>query len=89
MASCLIAAATMLSNRNFLWNGNHCLLFGMVNFAGLTDSQVFTNKSPFGQKILEQNSYFGHYSGFFKFVVSFQMVEYPIRNSFKIIVLHR
>ena len=60
----------------------------MLNFARLTDSQVFTNKSPFGEKILEQNSYFGHYSGFFKFVVSFQMAVSPIRNSFQNIVLY-
>ena len=59
-----------------------------VNFAGSIDFQVFTIKSRFGEKILEQNSYFGHYSRFFKFVVSIQMAEYPIRNSFWVIVLY-
>ena len=56
---------------------------------GLIDFQVFTMKMPFGGKIREHMSlYFEHYSRFFKFVVSFQMAEYSIRNSFRNNVLH-
>ena len=61
----------------------------MVKFVGFIDFQVSAMKMPFGEKILEHISpNFEHYSRFFKFVVSFKMDEYSIRNSFRNNVLH-
>ena len=62
----------------------------MINFVGLIDFQIFTIKLLFGEVILEQISpYFGCYSRFLKFIVSFQKAEYSIRNSFRNNVLLR
>ena len=89
MASCLGAAAIMLSNRVVLWNGKKCLKFKIVNFVGLIDFHFFTIKLPFGEIILEQISpYFGYFLRLFNFVVSFQKSECSIRNSFRNDVLH-